>query len=220
MKYKHLVLCAGLLLGTLSLQLHAAGMTQKITPGEESFAVLPGDTVDFPIIYASDQENSTGVGVQLSFDSKKLQFLGFTEKMEKDLLASDNVSRAKSKKKEDDSNKANNKNDTIAGIAWMSVDGSWPGQGELPITLGVAHFKVLETANDSVTTIDIEGDGAAQSTLSAKDVTVTIGQGNQALAVSETGNGAGAGGSLTWLFIPFFLALALLKRTLRTRRFF
>ncbi len=201
MKYTKLLLGTGALFTALSLQLNAANVIQTITPEVDAFTVLPGDTIDFPLTYSSDASESTGVGVHLSFDSSKLKFLGFTEQMEQGLLASDKVSKREQKNIDEDGS-----TDAIASIAWMSVDGKWPGDTQLPTTLGVAHFKVLNT-EDSVTQINITGDAAAQSTISAKPISVTIGQENT-LAASDT---TGGGGGMTWMFMPFLLMLGLLK---------
>jgi len=201
MKYKQMVFSAGVILSALSLQLNAAGLTQTVTPDIDTFSVLSGDTVDFQLDYSSTAGDSTGVGVQLSFNSNKLQFIGFSNALESGLLAADKSSKADDENKDKDDS-----TDSTVGIAWMSVEGTWPGDGSGTSTLGVAHFKVLETS-DSVTKINITGDAAAKSKFLAKPVSVTIGQGNQ---LQQSG-----GGNFAWFFLPFFVALSLFKKGMR-----
>lgn len=194
------MMVAGALFTLSAMPTWAEELTQNITPGYESVNVLPGDSFELPLFYSSDKENSTGVGVTLSFDDKKLKFTGFSNTYQDGLIAVDKAARSLGKPVD-----ANNEINTGANVAWMSIDGVWPEAGNTSVALTVAHFNVLDVL-DSDTYIAISGEAAAKAVVPEKTVSITIGQGNS-LAVNNTSGS----GSFSWLFLPLFLLLVLNK---------
>lgn len=223
MKLKLLLLITGVVTSLISAQLQAEAITQTVVTSPASFNVVTGGTVDLPLEYSASHSSLTGVGVSLSFDSKKLKFTGFTNKKEEGLLAFDTYPKLDTDNKDQDS-----ATDKKVNIAWMSLQGKWPGDGQLPAQLTTAHFKIIAT-NDSETVIHIMGEAAAKSTFMAKPVIITIGEGNNSQPQDEntqsesesdqTGNQGGtqttdtrqplsnnqsksSGGSMAWLLVP------------------
>ena len=208
MKQENRLFVTAALLTLMATSHNAAAITQTITTGDDAFEVQQGDTISFPLLYSADVPQTTGVGLSLSFDAKKLKFLGFSESFKKDLIAEDTVSRPKENNRD-----TNTETDATAAIAWTSLSGNWPDEEQqLPITLAVAQFEVLD-ADDSVTAINITGKAAAQSAFSAEPVSVKIGLGESQL--TSVDNASNGGGSLSWFLLPMAL---LLRGTKQTRK--
>ncbi len=115
--------------------------TQTITPSQASYSVSAGDTIEFDVLYPdTNPAESTGFGLNLHFDSSKLDFVSMTDVFSINILASDSAPVM-----DNDDSDGNAETDSRLNVAWVDfASGQWPGQANLPATLYHVKFTASE----------------------------------------------------------------------------
>lgn len=156
--------------------------TQNINPSTNNISALPNENIEFDVVYSSDDETLTGLGVKLFFDSSKLDFVTISNTYSDSSLAID------SSPSDDTSDEDNNTStDKFINAAWLSIPGTWPGVGKTPLRLYTITFKLKSDFTNS-TTIGFTGNSAAGQTFSSTNLTVTKTE-KYTLSVNPSSNG-------------------------------
>ena len=154
----------------ISSLLFSSGLfAQTISSSMTEIETTPTKEISFDLSYLADSKELTGLGLSLHFDSKQLEFVGFSDNFSQDLMNADTTAQIDNHNNDNDE-----KTDKKASIAWLSVSGKWPGEGEtMPLSLVSAHFKALASAQGE-THINISGSPAAGNEFTAQAITVMI----------------------------------------------
>ena len=175
-------------LKTGALALIFAGVTQGALGAEQTITTDPSNTdvkagqtgIALALGYSStDNEQTTGLGVKIFFDSSQVTFvslassaevedfiIGITETPDSISMDSDNL--------DDDP-----KTDMFANIAVSSFNGKFPGSGDWPesgpLPFATITFDLASTAQeDTITSVNYVLDGAAGYETVAESATITI----------------------------------------------
>jgi hypothetical protein len=111
-----------------------------------------GRTITFDISYdvTSNENQLTGLGLRLHYDSSKLELIEVNN-----LLVTDNIINGASSQEDDNDYDANPITDKFVSVAWASLFGNWPNV-ELPTTLFSITFDVgNDIAVNSIETTNI-----------------------------------------------------------------
>jgi len=141
---------------------------QVVSPSSSSFTVAPGGTVEFTVIYqASSPRPTSGLGVQLYYDSSKLTFTGASQ-----IYAQDSAGLITSV--DDTANEDGDAStDKKIPAGWASLAGNWPSiSGD--VTLFKATFVTDAGFASGTTDINVRGEPAVghQFITAAAPVTV------------------------------------------------
>jgi beta-glucanase (GH16 family) len=93
-------------------------------------------TLDISYDVTSNENQLTGLGLRLHYDSTKLEFAGVNN-----VLSTDNIINGVSSQPDDDNYDSNSATDKFVPLAWASLFGNWPNV-ELPSTLFSITFTV------------------------------------------------------------------------------
>lgn len=160
-------LVAGLLFLGIFASASVSSAIQTISPSQAVFNVSAGDIIEVSIKYdASSPRNTTGIGVQLYYDSSKLTFTGVSNIFSKGVAGSvadidDVVDRD-----------GDSSTDKMIPSAWFDISSNWTG-GTNPDD--VILYKVSFTTKVGVTSntkINFTGDASGGNTFSSTPVTV------------------------------------------------
>ncbi len=91
-----------------------------------------GGVQDFAVVYHIDGATAltTGLGIRIHYNSKAVSKVIFSGVFEKGLVVKD------AKPKPDNADYDNNpETDRFVVLAWMDLDGRWPYEAQLPLTL-------------------------------------------------------------------------------------
>ena len=114
----------------------APAPTQTVTPNQTNFTVSPGDTVEFSVLYPdSNPAETTGLGLQMFFDSSKLTFEAITNVFSRDRTGFNTSPNTDASNDDSDAD-----TDSKIITAWASLGGTWPTAGDLPATLYTVRF--------------------------------------------------------------------------------
>jgi beta-glucanase (GH16 family) len=111
-----------------------------------------GRTITMDISYdvTSNENQLTGLGLRLHYDSSKLELIGVNN-----LLVTDNIINGASSQEDDNDYDGNPTTDKFVSVAWASLFGNWPNV-ELPATLFSITFDVgNDIAVNSIETTNI-----------------------------------------------------------------
>jgi hypothetical protein len=103
-------------------------------------------TLDISYDVTSNENQLTGLGLRLHYDSTKLEFAGVNN-----VLTTDNIINGASSQPDDDNYDSNSATDKFVPLAWASLFGNWPNV-ELPSTL----FSITFTVSNDVAINSIE----------------------------------------------------------------
>ena len=103
-------------------------------------------TLDISYDVTSNENQLTGLGLRLHYDSTKLEFAGVNN-----VLTTDNIINGDSSQPDDDNYDSNSATDKFVPLAWASLFGNWPNV-ELPSTL----FSITFTVSNDVAINSIE----------------------------------------------------------------
>jgi hypothetical protein len=133
------------------------------------------------ISYNSDNSDSTGLGVQIHFNSNELSVDSLF-----DVLTADNIFAFDTPIADTDDNDNDASTDMYLSLAWASMNGTWPGS--IPTELASVTFDILDSSIDS-STINLATSGnAAGYNYDGQSHDVAIASGVSSLAIdSETG---------------------------------
>lgn len=142
---------------------------QKIIPSKTSFQVTSGDIVEFDLNYSSSSPvQTTGLGLKLNYDSSKLLLVNISEVFSIGKLAQS----IDAKKTANGELRGADLTDKTINIAWISLNGKWPGADNIGVRLLRVKFKVVEELT-SLTTININGEASVDNIFSTTPVVVT-----------------------------------------------
>lgn len=161
------LLASGLCFTCLIFSTSIFAGTQTISPSQSNLNVSSGDTIEFIIEYsASSPRDTTGVGVQLYYDSSKLTFTG----------TSDVFAKGQAGGISDADDITNRDGDTATDkkipAAWFDIGNDWPGAANPG---DIALYKVKFTVNagfTSDTTINFTGDASGGHVFASTPVKV------------------------------------------------
>ena len=103
-------------------------------------------TLDISYDVTSNENQLTGLGLRLHYDSTKLEFAGVNN-----VLSTDNIINGDSSQPDDDNYDSNSATDKFVPLAWASLFGNWPNV-ELPSTL----FSITFTVSNDIAINSIE----------------------------------------------------------------
>jgi beta-glucanase (GH16 family) len=107
-------------------------------------------TLDLRYDVTSNENQLTGLGLRLHYDSSKLEFAGV-----ENVLTTDNIINGDSSQPDDENFDSNTATDRFVPLAWASLFGNWPNV-ELPTALFSITFNVgIDVAVDSIETSTI-----------------------------------------------------------------
>ena len=153
--------------------------TQQITPSSNNITAAPGESFELTLNYSADSETLTGVGVQLYYNSSKLQLTGVTGIYQSGKLAVESVSKTDTKNGDGDAS-----TDRFINAAWFDLGGRWPGANATPLPLYTVRFTVIESSGPSA--INLTGKPAGGQNLTLGSVTFS---GTGGTAGGNTGSG-------------------------------
>ncbi|MBF0271002.1 MAG: hypothetical protein HQL98_02845 [Magnetococcales bacterium] len=142
---------------------------QVVAPKVTTQHIASGETVSVTVGYATTnptESQTTGLGLRIHYDSSRLTFDGFSDLLHsgenlggekrlaligQDTLPVDDV----------DDGDGDGATDKRVGLAWVSLDGNWPGVGSSwPVNLFTVRFKVAEGVTGR-TTVRLTASGMA-----------------------------------------------------------
>lgn len=140
-----------LLLGSMAFSGSLSAQEQQISTEPASPIVISsGESVSLSFIYTvdplnADNEELTGIGFSVLWDSSLLEFNGSSEVFDEDLTAA----AAQSDTGDVDGNPDT---DRLFNAAWTSIAGAWPGEGNTPTTLYTLEFTPTDALNEGSST--------------------------------------------------------------------
>lgn len=180
---------------------------QKIIPSKTSFQVSSGDIVEFDLDYSSSSPaQTTGLGLKLNYDSSKLLLINISEVFSTGKLAQS----IGTKKNGNGELEGSDLTGQVINIAWVSLNGKWPGADTAGVKLMRVKFKVVEEL-DSSTTINISGEASADNIFSTTPVVISPIKKSTAFKLPP----ATGGGVISWWFILSFLLLVVFQQCKR-----
>ena len=188
--------------------MNAAAMMHKqtITPSSTLITANSGDKFDLTLTYSSNSDMLAGIGVKLFFDSRKLTFNGLQSVFSQGKLAVDlqpkRAADFADQLEDDDSN-----TDQFIHLAWMSVDGKWPGEGKLPVDLLTASFSLAEDFSGT-SKINFIGEPVNNAVFESQSVVVQLEQ----TILEETAPQVDVSVGIIQTIISFILKLFGVKR--------
>lgn len=199
--------------------------TQEIVPSKTSFQAASGDIVEFDLNYSSaSPDQTTGLGLKLNYDSRKLTLIDISDVFTKAKLAQ--ATGVKKVSKGNAKSKTTDPTDKTINVAWASLNGKWPGTEKAETKLLKVKFKMIDDFT-SPTTISFTGNASAGNTFSATPVEITPINKTIVLANTETSNSqspattvltssssSSGGGSVSWLILSFLLLLGVVNKGL------
>ncbi len=144
----------------------ALGAVQTVSTTQTNINVSPGGTVDLTVVYtASSPRNTTGVGVQLYYDSSVLTLTGVSN-----IFTTGSVGAITSANDTANGDTSAATDKTLPA-GWFDISNAWPGAvGD--IVLFRATFAVAAGFATN-TTINFTGDPAIGHTIALSPVTIT-----------------------------------------------
>jgi hypothetical protein len=145
-KIGNYIIVGGLALSPLAC-LHADTLSIETEVLPES--VFYGHRFEVPIYLNSNQEKSNGLGIVVTFDSKKVSFDTISHTFAPGLLAASSAPEADQNNIDGDS-----ATDSLLRIAWLDHTGNWQGVGQDKTHLVTLEFSAIadEAENPSYTT--------------------------------------------------------------------
>ncbi len=122
---------------------------QVVTPSASARVVAPGQPVTIMVGYrtaAPVDDTLSGLGLRLHYDSRQLTFSGVVVDETRALLTQDDSPQADAGDLDGDA-----ATDRAFNVAWLDVDGNWPGIGRAPLTLYRVTFVTTPSFAGSTT---------------------------------------------------------------------
>lgn len=157
--------------------------TQTVAPSKTAFDnISSGDLVEFTVQYtASSPRDTTGLGLQLYYDSSKLTFTGISN------VFNNGLAGIISENDDTTNGDADASTDKQIPAGWFDIGSNWPGAANAG---DIALFKVSFTANADFTadtTINITGNASGLNTFASTPVTIAAAKVNAIPTLSEWG---------------------------------
>ena len=159
----------------------ALAAEQKITTDPSNTDVKAGQTgIALALGYSStDNEQTTGLGVKIFFDSTQVTFVSLASSAEVEDFIIGITETPDSISTDDKDLDGDPKTDKFANIAVSSFNGKFPGSGDWPesgpLPFATITFDLATTAQeDTITAINYVLDGAAGYDTAAESATITI----------------------------------------------
>lgn len=156
-----------LFISSVVFTVSASAANQVVVPSQHKFKVSEGEVIEFSLNYpSSSPSNTTGLGVQVYYDSKKITLKAVSDVFKKDLIAvSEDINDTNNDDKNDQTDKKIN-------IAWASLNGDWPAMEARDTQLFKVSFIPTKKFN-STTIIGFTGNASAKNTFSATPITIS-----------------------------------------------
>ena len=159
-------------LASLAITSAAFAGTQSIATSQESFDVSPGDTVQFSLIYQEGNPETSGLGMQIYFDSSKLELIETSDVLETPLTL---ISPENGNPPDLDSSNGDGDASTDSKIvsSFVSFNSPFLSAAEMPATLLTVEFKVKDSFASN-TLINFTGSPGAGHVLALPIVSVNF----------------------------------------------
>jgi hypothetical protein len=145
---------------------NAAPTAQRIVPVPTAQVVTAGDLATVTLVYDSNDATTTGVGVQVHYDSVKLHLEGVSGLYANGSLGAGDQAEISIPDEYPESDRA-----WVA--AWVHIDGEWPGEGvELPLDLVTLRFRTRAGYESAL--LHITGSACGGCSLELTDATLEL----------------------------------------------
>jgi hypothetical protein len=167
----------------ISASLFSSGLTigkeQYVSASIDTTVISPGELITLTVMYTStNNELSTGLGLNLHYDSTKL-----FQAMPENILEIDNLGYQFSQDTEDLDGSSST--DKLFKVNWAALNGNWPAGYDLPVTLFTITFKATDSFSDTALNFSASS-SAAGFDFNGESVALTL---NQSFVAEDTLSG-------------------------------
>ena len=140
---------------------------QQVSATPNPTVATSGEPLSIDVDYDATDEQLTGLGLRLHYDSSQIQFDSLDNVFQDDLFVQGSP-------QEDTGNRDGDEaTDRFINVAWADTrEGNWPGEGNTPQTLYTANFTPTEDFSDSTAINFTASDTAARFDLEADSVAI------------------------------------------------